>query len=386
MPGKNETICIFTNDISAVSETFVRRHVHSLHGGRTVVMTRKGLELFQKERPVFAWKKRNFLFGSLFDPNNPESFSSSLFRQVHGCFLGSLGEFIKRHQVRCIIAEFGTSAVRLHKTARYHNVPLFCYFRGFDASRRLKDAGYVRRLKEMMPGLAGVFAVSRFLVANLEEKGVSHPNTLVIPSGVDTEEFVPKPKDRDLLLSVGRFVEKKCPHKIIEAFEMVRERFPRIRLEMIGDGPLLKDCIKLAGFLDRKSKITFHGAKSHEFVRERLSAANIFLQHSVTAKSGDAEGLPSSIQEAMASGCAILATRHAGIPEIITHGENGVLVEERDGKTFSNELGRLLEDGELCTTLSRNARAYAEQHLEFRALFSELEKGIDRALSGGRSR
>ena len=83
----------------------------------------------------------------------------------------------------------------------------------------------------------------------------------------------------------------------------------------------------------------------------------------------------------MASGCAVLATRHAGIPEIITHGENGVLVEENDVENFSRELRRLLEDGKFCTTLSRNARAYAEQHLEFRALFAQFEKAISRAVN-----
>ena len=65
-------------------------------------------------------------------------------------------------------------------------------------------------------------------------------------------------------------------------------------------------------------------------MRDRLARAAVFLQHSVTAADGNTEGLPTSIQEAMACGDVVVSTRHAGIPEVVVSGENGLLVDEDD--------------------------------------------------------
>ena len=85
----------------------------------------------------------------------------------------------------------------------------------------------MRRYRAAMPRLAGVVAVSQFLLDNLAAHGVTHPNTAVIPTGVDTEPLrAAATKDPHLILAVGRIVAKKAPLVTIDAFAAVAADFP----------------------------------------------------------------------------------------------------------------------------------------------------------------
>ncbi|MCB1371311.1 MAG: glycosyltransferase, partial [Rhodobacteraceae bacterium] len=114
----------------------------------------------------------------------------------------------------------------------------------------------------------------------------------------------------------------------------------------------------------------------HDFVRERLSRATIFLQHSITAEDGNTEGLPTAIQEAMASGCAVVSTRHAGIPEAVEEGRTGLLVDEFDGEGFAAALRRVLASPEGAAEMGRAARETAVERFDFLKLHARLEATI----------
>lgn len=259
-------------------------------------------------------------------------------------------------------------------------IPVFVYFRGFDASKRLRSPRIVRRYKAAMPRLAGVISVSQSLLDNLADVGVTHPNSAVIPTGVDTSAFVPLEKDPNLILSVGRIVEKKAPLLTIDAFAAIAGDFPEHRLEIIGDGELrgaAEEHVRALGLGDR---VTFHGLKEHAFVREKIGQAQVYLQHSVTAADGNTEGLPTSIQEAMACGTVVVSTRHAGIPEVIIEGETGLLADEHDGEGFARCLRQVLSDPEAAARMSRTARDLATERLDYRVLHGRLEEIIRASL------
>jgi glycosyltransferase involved in cell wall biosynthesis len=78
-------------------------------------------------------------------------------------------------------------------------------------------------------------------------------------------------------------------------------------------------------------QVRLHGVASEEVKHRLLMECGVFVQHSVTdSDTGDEEGLPSSIQEAMGYGLAVVSTRHSGIPEAVEHATTGLLVEEGD--------------------------------------------------------
>lgn len=101
--------------------------------------------------------------------------------------------------------------------------------------------------------------------------------------------------------------------------------------------------------------VSFLGAQPHSRVKAEMRNADIFVQHSIVASDGDSEGTPVAVLEAGAMGLPVVATTHAGIPDVVVHGETGLLSDERDVDTMSENICRLLDDPTLCKELGENA-------------------------------
>jgi glycosyltransferase involved in cell wall biosynthesis len=152
---------------------------------------------------------------------------------------------------------------------------------------------------------------------------------------------------------------------------MVVKKYPEARLTMAGDGPLRNMCIRHAEIAGLTDKVEFPGVLSHAEVADYMWRARAFVQHSITTPSGDSEGTPVAIMEAGASGLPVVATNHAGIPEVVLHEETGFLVAEKDARAMASAMIGLLQYPELADRLGKAARARIE------ANFS-LEKRIER--------
>jgi glycosyltransferase involved in cell wall biosynthesis len=291
----------------------------------------------------------------------------------------ALIRFLRDEKVDVILAEFGTQALALAPLANALDIPIFTYFRGTDASKAIRTERMRAAYRKMMPRLAGVFSVSRFLLDNLARHGITHPNSVVIPSGVDIRRFSPQAKVPLSFLAVGRFVEKKAPMTTLRAFATATRDLPNARLDFIGDGPLLDPTRALAEELGVAAKIRFHGAQPHNTVRDQLMSTQFFLQHSVTARDGNTEGLPTAIQEAMACGCITVSTHHAGIPEAIDEGETGFLVDEFDETGFAEAISAAINVPDLAA-MSARARQVAEKRFDNHVLLKLLERHIQDAL------
>lgn len=375
------TICIATDAVDKPSETFIRRHVRHLNGGNTVAMaqSRGGEEALGK--PLLVWRrphKLRRLLGRLdrrpLLPGLPPDPFAAEFHQ-----------FVRANRVGFLLAEFGTVGVELYELAREAELPMFCYFRGYDASRKLSNPRYRAHLQRMFDHIDGIVAVSTFLLDQLAGYGLRHENAMVIPSGVDFDRFSAGDKDPDLILSVGRMIEKKAPLTTIRAFAAVANEHPALRLEVVGDGPLLAASEAEAKALGVGDRVLFHGVRDHDFVAERMSRASIFMLHSVTAASGDTEGLPTVVQEAMAAGAVVLSTRHAGISDIVVTEQTGLLVEEHDAVGYAAALERLVGDHQLRADLSGAARQLAEQRLDYTRLYQRLEEAMAVAIAERKS-
>jgi len=371
-------IAILVGAYPEPSETFIQRHVEHLFGGNTVLVCRFLLNSKFIEKPVFACglDYNNHPFWECFQDCIHRT-TSLLLTGYANTPLGKrkslLKSYLVEHRVQCILAEFGILAGSLVSIAKELNIPIFAYFRGHDVSRVLANRHSRYFIKRTFGQLSGIFAVSLYLVEKLYQAGLNHPNTHVLPSGVDTSLFKPGDKDPNMLLSVGRFVPKKNPLLTVRAMARVLKNFPEARLEMIGDGPLLQPSMNLAKELGICKKITFLGVQQHQVVRQKLANASIFVQHSVMDKNGNTEGLPSAIQESMSSGAAVIATNHAGIPEIISSGFNGLLVAENDLDAYVDNICNLLADQSLCSELAANARQTALEKLDCWVLQAKLE-------------
>ncbi len=376
--------CIIVGTYYSPGQTFVNRHIEHLFGGNTLVISDKINDL----RSVDG----RFLDRSDVTPSHLDRFKAPFQkaychvtqgtkRVPYGPDRARVVAFLRDNKPDVILSEFGPQGVSMAAIAQDMNIPMFCYFRGSDASSRVRHKHVQRAYRLMMPRLRGIFAVSQFLIDNMARHGVTHPRSVVIPSGVDVRRFCPEEKRPNSCLAVGRFVEKKAPLLTIKAFAEASKSHPNARLTMIGDGELLEPTRDLVAELGLDEKVDLPGALPHEDVRKILVKTEFFLQHSVTANNGNTEGLPTAIQEAMAAGCITVTTRHAGIPEAIDQGETGFMVEEHDSQAYNAAVMNAMNmSQDSKSSMAQRARHVALERFDNAKLLTKLEDEITQAV------
>ena len=153
------------------------------------------------------------------------------------------------------------------------------------------------------------------------------------PGGVDLPDQAPErgPSAGKRLLAIGRMTAKKGPIYTLEAFRRAAARDPELRFDYVGGGELEDAVAQFVTACDLQGRVTLHGPASEATKARLLSECGVFVQHSLTdPATGDEEGLPASIQEAMANALPVISTRHSGIPEAVVDGETGLLIDEGD--------------------------------------------------------
>lgn len=178
--------------------------------------------------------------------------------------------------------------------------------------------------------------------------GAPPDRTMVHRMGVDTTRFVATPRVRGpdepvRFVTVGRMVEKKGFADALRAFAAYRSEdgAPPATLTLIGDGELKDFLENFALSLNLRGFVQFTGLLKHHEVAEELAAAHVFVLPSKTAASGDMEGIPVALMEAMANGMPVLATRHSGTPELVEHDVSGLLCDEGDWRTLAANMGAI---------------------------------------------
>ena len=173
----------------------------------------------------------------------------------------------------------------------------------------------------------------------------------VIFNGIDLSRCIPKTTyetgDTVTILHVGRFDIPKNHAGLLEAFRLLRETHPQTRLRLVGDGDLRPEMEALAREKGIGSFVEFCGMQSN--VHPYLHDADIFVLPSIY------EGNPMTIIEAMGTGLPIVASRVGGIPDMISDGESGLLVEP-EPQSICEGLSRLVEDKSLRQRLGETAR------------------------------
>jgi glycosyltransferase involved in cell wall biosynthesis len=287
---------------------------------------------------------------------------------------------------KLIHAHFGTDGLKVLPLARALGVPLITHLRGYDVtlsrgallrSGRPTWIRYALGRGRLMRGGDLFLAVSDALRAKAIALGYPAERTLTHYNGVDLDRFHPGegPREPGLVLHVGRLVEKKGTAVLIEAMAGIEGA----RLVVIGDGPL-------RGALERRAgpHARFLGALPPDEVASWMRRAAVLAAPSLTARDGDAEGLPNVVVEAAASGLPVVATHHSGIPEAVVDGETGFLVPEGDAAALADRLGELLGSEDWHRQMGAAARRLAEERFDRAGLTARLEAiydGVSKKLS-----
>lgn len=185
--------------------------------------------------------------------------------------------------------------------------------------------------------------------------------------------------DMPTILTVGRLVEKKGFPYLIEAMAHLRQRGYQARLQIVGDGDLrraLVQQIEAAGLQDRVSLL---GPRAQEDLLELYRSATVFALPCVVTDSGDRDGIPNVLVEAMRLGLPVVSTRVSGIPELIIEGDTGLLVPPRDTHALTDALARLLDDPYLRGRLAAGAARHVLHQFDLVGNAARLRALLDGA-------
>jgi colanic acid/amylovoran biosynthesis glycosyltransferase len=356
--SEKPTVAVYTSTFLTASMTFIYRQLHGVADRFTpIVLTTKQdhkdrfpfSPIYIKEDNRTTECSRNFLIRVY----------RLLRRQITGKYAAAFSssqilfwsDLIRRKDVRLIHAHFGPDGLRMLPIAEGLGLPLLVTFHGYDASSALHSRVYLRQLRQLF-AYSHIICVSQNIANKLYLHGAVRSKTHTHHIGVPVEEFgvVERESIKNKVaqkktltfLQVSNFVEKKGHKYTAQAFHRFLPHYSKSQLIFAGDGPTRLQTEKLCQNLGLNGRVSFLGKVAKPQVIDLMRQADIFLHHSVTAKNGDQEGIPTVIMEAMATGLTVLSTRHSGIPELIEDGVDGYLVDERDINSYAERLASLV--------------------------------------------
>ena len=194
----------------------------------------------------------------------------------------------------------------------------------------------------------------------LEQISTSRTPIHLAYHGLDVTRFSPKPRtqqsDVPLILSVGRFCEKKGFPYLLQACHTLKQVGVPFRCAIVGYGPLEKSIRHQISVLGLNEQITLVGKLTQDQLIEYYQQADIFVLPCLVTDDGDRDGIPNVLLEAMAMEVPVISTNISGISELVESNQNGVLVPEKDALSLTQALEALMRQPELRTALGKAGR------------------------------
>jgi glycosyltransferase involved in cell wall biosynthesis len=218
---------------------------------------------------------------------------------------------------------------------------------------------WLSRLKYTSSLLDRIVCISEKIQMVLREDGIPEAKLVTIPSGVDLDKYrdiLPSKQflqqfgiseDHFVVGTVAAMVGHKDYPNLLNAARIVLEQRSDVTFCAVGSGPDQKEVIELAGKLNLGSSMVFTGFRSD--VGHFLRNFDLFVLASKY------EGLGTSILDAQAAGLPVVACSAGGISQIITHGQNGLLVPPRDPEALAEAILDVMSNGDKRRALAENA-------------------------------
>jgi glycosyltransferase involved in cell wall biosynthesis len=240
----------------------------------------------------------------------------------------------------------------------------------------------VQRLHRVCSRFDHVIVPSNYNKRYLREEVGVNTEMSVVPATTDVEKFEPSADCvSGRLLTVARLVEKKGHEYAIDAVAQLVEQGYDVEYHIVGSGEreeFLRERVRDRGV---EAYVEFLGHVSDERLNRELQEAELFVLPCVVTADGDRDITPVALREAMATATVCVSTIISAIPEVITDGHDGVLVEPNDAEVVANAVSELLDDSSQREELAQNARETIETKFDIRIAVDKLE-GIFGSVQG----
>ena len=346
-------VAVVSPNKNAFSETFIKAHkrmlngqIHYLYGGFYPQFSEKEGSLKKRRDIFYKWMSifiKNVGLVFQFDQNG-------------------FKRYLKKQKIDLVLAEYGPTGAETVAICEELKISLITHFHGADAYKKEIIEKYFEKYKKVFLYSSYIIAVSKDMVEQLVKLGADREKIIYNPCGAD-ESFLDISPDynSDHCFFVGRFCDKKAPYFVLMAFQKAIKKNNSLRLTMAGDGELREACMNMAEHFGISDKVCFPGVVTPEQIKEYMKNSFCYVQHSITSMTGDSEGTPVGITEASAAGLPVVATRHAGIKDVIIDGETGILVDEKDVAGMAEGILKLAGDREFCKIMGEKGKKFISE-------------------------
>lgn len=358
---------IFRNQLFKFSEPFIHDQAKALN-----------LDLLYLGRVLSGKAPLNYRFITLEEQNLITNILFVLFRSIT-----KLATLVGDYKSDIIHAHFAIDAVYALGLKARLNIPLVTTLHGFDVTTSSKSLfcslkpawiNFLMFRKRLQRNCDRFICVSDFIKNKALQQGYPENKLITHYIGIELPpiRYSKKHNGAIEILHVARLTEKKGTTYLLEALSKVKN--DNLKLEIIGDGPLKAELLNQVKELGIQDKVNFLGSKSHDFVLEKMLSTDIFCVPSVTASTGDSEGLGMVFLEAATRYTPVVATLHGGIPEAVENGKTGFLVPERDSEALAEKLSLLIDNVDLRKKMGLAARKMVEEKFDIEKQSKKLEK------------
>lgn len=272
---------------------------------------------------------------------------------------------IKKRGIQHLHAHFGTQATTVARQAAiFADITYTFTAHAKDIYFQYEES---TELGQKMRDASATVTVSDYNLAYLREQyGDDAKSAVRIYNGMDLRKFPYQPftQNNRHILSVGRLVAKKGFSVLLDALAILKQREVSMHCTLVGDGGLRGQLLEQIERLNIQDVVDMVGPMPQAEIIKFMKSANMMIAPSVISEDGDRDGLPTVLLESMALGTPVISTQVAGIPELVQDGVTGLCVPPNDPEALANAIERLLDDPELCKTLSLNSRALIESEYD----------------------
>ena len=371
-------IAVVSYDANKYSETFIRYlvenlpfEVHPFYNGELPRYHHDN----QPFLPNSGWRKVLIAIKELWGTNEKKQQEDAI------------EAYLIQNKIQVVYCNYSITALPFMDICERNSISLIVHFRGWTAYRQTILDKYGHLYPRLFTLASAIICVSSDMKKQLMLLGAEENKISVIPSGANTEIFTYSNHALNPLvfLAVGRFCDTKNPHLTILAFSKVLQQLPNAKLVMVGgDETLLCACINLCKALKIENHVQFKGILPQHMVFEEMKGAYAFVQHSALTCLNEKEGTPNSIMEACASGLPVIATRHAGILDVVVDGITGLLCDEFDLDAMADNMIRVARDKELAYRLGVNASKHIKENFTAKQCIDKVTAVITKAISSNK--
>lgn len=299
-------------------------------------------------------------------------------KYIGPCHPWNLIELLQKDQPALVHVYYGHKAVGFLPMLQEWAGPWIVSFHGVDVAKDIDKPEHLAQLRQVFASAQLVLARSQSLLNRLSELGCPEDklrlNRTPIPfDSVPSSVRQLPTNDEWVFVQACRLIAKKGILTTLKALQQVVKTHPHIKYILCGEGPMVDKIRQEITARGLDKNVVLRGWLDQRSLLAQYEKAHAFFHPSELTQGQDQEGIPNSMLEAMATGLPVVATRHGGIPEAVTHDFDGLLVGERSPNELATAIQRLIEEPGLLSKLSCNAATSVREQFGAPSQIARLE-------------